>query len=69
MKSNADYEEWDHQFLWGFVPTSKHDVYQICGGRGAEYIQTQQSFVTGLLTSLTYGLYNPRLYKIQCVAK
>jgi len=70
MKSNPDYSEWDHQFLWGLVPTAKHDVFQICGNsKGADYVQTQQSFATGFLTVITYGIYSPRIYKVQCVSK
>ena len=68
MPTNPTYQEWDNQFLWGLVPTSKHDAYQICGG-DVEIVGTKMSFWQGVLNGVTYGLYSPRTYQIQCTKK
>jgi len=69
MKANPDYSAWDHQFLWGLVPTATHDTQQICNGKEVEYIQTQKDFFTGLLSGITYGIYSPRVWSVQCSSK
>jgi hypothetical protein len=69
MKSNPDYSAWDNQFLWGLVPTSTHDAVQICNGKEIEYIETKKDFFTGLLTGLSYGVYTPRVWSVQCSSK
>ena len=39
---------------------------EICGSRGINSVETSDSFVTGLFTTLTWGIYSPRAYSIYC---
>ncbi|PXV69139.1 hypothetical protein CLV62_101408 [Dysgonomonas alginatilytica] len=53
--------EWNHHILWGLVPlgnaSMRADDY--VGDRTRYMIKTNQSFVNGLVSSLTFGIYTP----------
>jgi hypothetical protein len=67
MKANPNYSGWNHIFLWGLVPTVKQDASQMCkDSGGVAFVGTEMSFVQGLLGGITYGIYSPRTYNIQC---
>jgi len=53
-------------FLWGLVNKHRVNTKRVCGDRGVKQVQAQTSFVNGLLTILTLGIYAPRTAKIWC---
>ncbi len=55
-------------FFWGLKGTAHVDVTRVCGGREARQLQAQTTFVDGLVSVLTLGIYAPRSVKIWCEA-
>lgn len=54
-------------FLFGGFISDKHvDVKQVCGGRGAVQVQSQHTFVDGLIGVATLGILSPRTAKVWC---
>lgn len=63
----ADKTEKAHFLLWGLVGDGSFDVSQICPG-GAHWMQSQATFIDGVLGALTGGLYAPRTVYIKCAS-
>lgn len=61
----------DRQFvatwLWGIVPAQPIDVRQQCPS-GVATIETEQSFMNGLVGLLTLGIYSPQHLRVTCAA-
>lgn len=58
---------WVSTFIFGLVPASEIDVTRQCPG-GVARVETQQSFVNGLVGILTFGIYTPQSATITCAA-
>jgi hypothetical protein len=58
---------WTNAFLWGLVAPAPIDVSTQCR-TGIATVVTQQSFVNGVASLLTLGLYSPRHVTITCAA-
>ena len=60
-------ERSDHFFFWGIGQEKMHHIEQVCGSReNLAKIKVKYSFLNGILTGLTYGLYSPRTTEIYC---
>jgi hypothetical protein len=66
ISSSPDYSTMNHFFFWGLVGHSYVNVSQVCGGKPPVQMQTEQTFVDGLLTLITLGIYNPRSASVWC---
>jgi len=55
-----------HFFVAGIGQTHTIDAKAVCGDRGVRATETSYSFLNGLLTGITYGLYAPRSYAVYC---
>lgn len=70
LEIKPTYEEWDNLFLWGLAPgPKKHDAIKICAGKDVEMVGTKRSGIQGFLQIITYGIYTPRTYQVQCGEK
>ncbi len=49
---------WVSTFVFGLVPAAQIDVTRQCPG-GVARVETQQSFLNGLVGAITYGIYTP----------
>jgi len=58
-------KQWAHSFLWGLVPPSTVETKEKCP-KGVAVFETQQSFVNGLASFLTSGIYSPMAVKATC---
>lgn len=62
----------DKQFvstwLWGLVPANDLDVRQQCPG-GVAIIETEQSFVNGVVAVVTFGIYTPQHVRVTCSSR
>lgn len=58
---------WTATWLWGLVPASEIDVTSQCTS-GVATVETQQSFLNGLVGGLTLGIYTPRDVKVTCAS-
>jgi hypothetical protein len=54
-------------WLWGLVPAQDIDVRSECS-RGVATITTEQSFVNGLVSVITLGIYTPQHVTITCAS-
>ena len=70
VPANPDYKDWDHMFLFGMFPTGKHDAAKMCENKGGvELVSTKLQFWQGVLAGITYGIYTPRIFIVQCKGK
>ena len=58
---------WTPTFIFGLVPAPPIDVSKECPN-GVATVETQMSFVNGLVSAITFGLYDPHDVKITCAA-
>lgn len=58
---------WVSTWLWGLVPAKDIDVRQECPS-GVAIVETQQSFVNGLVGALTLGIYTPQRVRVTCAS-
>jgi len=64
----VEHDQWNHFFIFGLVGETNLDVRQFCSdGRVAE-VQTQETFLNGLVGLLTIGIYAPRTVYVTCAA-
>lgn len=64
--STAKTERKMNFYFWGLSGTGEINVPEVCGGRPASRINTQHTFVNGLLGVITLGIYVPRTAFITC---
>ena len=57
----------NHFVIYGLGQTARFNAGEICGGaEKVAAIDTQETFLDGVLGSLTLGLYAPRTYRVHC---
>jgi hypothetical protein len=61
------YDEWRHHWLGGLInPEHELELQQVCPGARDATIHQEQSFVNGLVSALTAGIYAPRTVQVRC---
>jgi hypothetical protein len=55
-----------HSFVDGLVPPAEVNVKDQCK-QGVRKVETSQSFVNGLVSGITNGLYTPMSVKVTCM--
>lgn len=58
-QGNQQVTEWNHYVVYGLAPVSVSDSKEMAGGAENYTIHTRHTFVNGLISGLTFGLYNP----------
>lgn len=58
-QGNSETKKWNHYVLFGLAPVGVSDAKEMAGGATDYTVTTQQSFVNGLVSGLTFGLYSP----------
>lgn len=58
---------WTATWLWGLVPAEEISVVAQCPN-GVATIETQQSFLNGLVGGLTLGIYTPQEVRVTCAS-
>lgn len=51
--------KWNHYVIYGLAPVGVSDSKQMADGAENYTVHTRQSFVNGLVSSLTFGIYTP----------
>ncbi len=60
---------WHHNVVFGLIEVSPpEDVTRACP-QGYAMVKSEQSFVAGLVNTVTFGIYNPTDVLIYCPAK
>jgi uncharacterized lipoprotein YajG len=59
-----------HFFINGLAQERHLDAATICGGADKVLkVEVQQTFVNGLLSAVTFGIYTPRTARVYCQAE
>lgn len=59
---------WQNSFVYGLVPPPELNVKEQCPN-GVQKVETETSFVNGLVGALTWSLYTPIHARITCSAR
>ena len=58
-KGNTQTTKWNHYVIYGLAPVGVSNSKQMANGAKNYTVHTRQSFVNGLVSGLTFGLYSP----------
>ena len=58
-QGNSQTTEWNHYIGGGLITVGVSDFKQMANGAKNYTVQTRQTFLNGLLASLTCGIYTP----------
>ena len=58
-KGNTEVEKWNNYVIFGLVPVGVSDAKALAGGATNYTVTTRQSFLNGLVTGITFGIYTP----------
>jgi len=58
-KGNQEVKAWNHYLIGGLAPVSVSDSKAMAGGAKDYTVTTKQTFVNGLISAITSGLYTP----------
>jgi len=61
-------KQWVPGWLWGLVANDDVDVRRECP-MGVATVETEQSFVNGLVAVVTIGIYTPQHVRITCASR
>ena len=59
------YDHWENQWLSGLIGEKNLDIGVLCASGNAT-IHDEQSFLNGLVSALTFGIYSPTTVTIRC---
>lgn len=60
-QGNRETTEWNHYIIYGLAPVGVSDSKAMAEGAEDYTIHTRQSFVNGLVSALTFGIYTPSM--------
>jgi Bor protein len=58
---------WQKSFVYGLVPPPEIDAKQQCA-QGFAVVETERSFLNGLVSVLTYSIFTPMHAKVTCAS-
>jgi len=62
-----DYEGKHHFIFWGIGQEKNVNTHEVCEtNQQLEAVNSHLTFVDGLLTAFTWGIYYPRSYAVYC---
>jgi|SRR5688500_11518558 len=56
---------WQNSFVYGLVPPPELNTKEQCP-QGFAVVQTERSFLNGLVSAFTYSIYTPMHTKVTC---
>lgn len=60
-QGNSQTTKWNHYVIYGLAPVGVSDSKQMADGAENYTVHTRQSFVNGLISGLTFGIYTPTI--------
>lgn len=60
-------KEWQHSFVLGLVPPAEIAANPPCA-QGVAKVETERSFLNGLVGAITYNIYTPIHVTVTCAA-
>lgn len=58
-QGNQETTKWNHYVVYGLAPVGVSDSKQMSEGAENYTVHTRQTFVNGLVSGLTFGIYTP----------
>jgi len=58
-QGNSETTQWNHYVIYGLAPVGVSDSKQMADGAKDYTVFTRQSFVNGLVSAITFGIYAP----------
>lgn len=58
-QGNKEVTEWNHYVIYGLAPVGVSDSKEMADGAENYEVTTRQTFVNGLISGLTFGIYTP----------
>ncbi|MGV3508404.1 MAG: Bor family protein [Sphingobacteriaceae bacterium] len=58
-QGNQSVTKWNHYVIYGLAPVGVSDSKAMAAGATDYTVLTRQSFVNGLVSGLTFGIYTP----------
>ncbi|PSR08458.1 MAG: hypothetical protein C7M88_09810 [Candidatus Arcticimaribacter sp.] len=58
-QGNTKVTKWNHYVIYGLAPVGVSSSKQMADGAENYTVHTRQSFLNGLISAITYGLYTP----------
>jgi hypothetical protein len=58
-QGNHQVTKWNHYLIYGLAPVGVSDSKQMADGATDYEVFTRQSFVNGLISGITFGIYTP----------
>jgi hypothetical protein len=58
-QGNTEVTKWNHYLINGLAPVGVSDSKQMANGNKNYTVHTRLSFVNGLVSALTFGIYSP----------
>jgi hypothetical protein len=58
-------KEWQNSFVYGLVPPQELNVKDQCPS-GVTKVETERSFLNGLVSALTWSIYTPMHTEVTC---
>ena len=63
-QSNQVTTKWNHYVIFGLAPVGVSDPKLLAGDSKDYSVNTKQTFLNGLVTGLTFGIYTPTMTTI-----
>lgn len=63
-QGNQETTLWNNYFIYGLVPGNVSDPAVLAGGAKNYTVVTEMTFVNGLITALTFGIFAPTTTKV-----
>lgn len=60
-------KQWQNSFVYGLVPPPAIDTKGTCT-QGVAKVETERSFLNGLVGAITYSIYTPIHAKVTCAS-
>lgn len=58
-QTNVKVTKWNHYLVAGLAPVGVSDSKQMAGEAENYTVETRQTFINGLISALTWGIYTP----------
>ena len=58
-QGNKETQAWNHYVIYGLAPVNVSDAAELAGGAENYTVTTEQTFVNGLISAITFGIYTP----------
>lgn len=66
LVTKPTYQESKSFYFWGLVGEPRVDVTEVCQEEEPKQMQSQATFLNGLLSGITLGIYSPHTVKVWC---